>query len=307
MQEKINQRRVISLSVLIVLTALAYIFISRKDEQEAVDKGLFKTESLKSINRVELMSTSDTVNLTFSGSRWMVNDKFIADGSLIEVLFATLQQAEPKRPVATALEDSIASELKRNGVKVSLFEGQSLKRTFYAGGNRSKTQAYFFDPNTEQAYVMVIPGYRVYVSGIFELSTNGFRDKYVFNFNWRNFKSLEVDFPMDPKANFSVAMEDGLFQVVGLNETDTARLNTYLDNVSLLTVDEFASQSIDSLATQTPVMTIVIKDAANRTYQLEVLSDYSQGTAVRVNGDLAFIDPRRIKPILRKKSFFAKE
>ncbi len=42
---------------------------------------------------------------------------------------------------------------------------------------------------------MNIPGYRVYVSGIFELDESGWREKRVFAFNWQNFQKLDAHFP----------------------------------------------------------------------------------------------------------------
>src|SRR5690349_16441857 len=98
--------------------------------------------------------------------------------NLISVLFCTIQQTWPKRKVTSQIEESIKTQVKNNGVKVSLFAGQSLEKTFYAGGNANKTQAYFIDTETDEIYIMEIPGYRVYVSGILELDESGWRDKY---------------------------------------------------------------------------------------------------------------------------------
>ena len=50
------------------------------------------------------------VTLKYNGSRWKVNDEFNADPIMIDVLFATLQQAEPRRPLAASLKDSVAEE-----------------------------------------------------------------------------------------------------------------------------------------------------------------------------------------------------
>jgi hypothetical protein len=69
--------------------------------------------------------------------------------------------------VAESLRDSIAAVLDTNGVVVKLYEGDNLLKEFIAGGNATKTQAYFKYPEEEDSYVMVIPGYRVYAAGIF--------------------------------------------------------------------------------------------------------------------------------------------
>ena len=214
----------------------------------------FQVQDLGAVSRVRLTSDSTEVSLSYDGARWRVNDTVTADADLISVLFATLQQATPKRGVARAHQDSIFQHLKSSGVTVSLFDGQELVKRFVAGGNASKTQAYFGDPETGEVFVMSIPGYRVYVSGILELGKDGWRDKFVFNFNWRNFKRLEATWPDLPSDNFAVSMQRGSFGIEGMPEADTAKLNTFLDNVSLLTVDEYFSAPalIDSLRGSEP-------------------------------------------------------
>ena len=99
------------------------------------------------------------------------------------------------------MQDSVAMVMDSQGVKISLYHTDELLQEFLAGGNSAKTQAYFKKPSEKESFLMDIPGYRVYASGIFELEENGWRDKYVFNFNWRNFQSLKSVFPDNQKNN----------------------------------------------------------------------------------------------------------
>ena len=84
------------------MTAIVY-YLSRSDGAVEIDKNLFKNYDLKSINEVILESQKGKVELKFNGAKWEVNNQFDADPSMVEVLFATLQQAEPKRPLATSI------------------------------------------------------------------------------------------------------------------------------------------------------------------------------------------------------------
>ena len=129
---------------------------------------------------------------------------------MIDVLFATLQQAIPRKPVAAALSDSVSQYLQKDGVNVSLFADGNLEKSFFAGGNLQKTTAYFQLPGSVP-YTMVIPGYRVYTSGIFELKASGWKQKYVFGFNWRNFQRLEAEFPANHGYDFKVIMNKEFF------------------------------------------------------------------------------------------------
>ena len=135
MQEKRNIRLLILLGVLTLITVAVYFSIANADEI-VVDKNVFKVENLKAIDRVVLTKGAATTELQFNGARWRVNDQ-LANTDMVDVLFATLQQAEPKRPVASQMVDSVNALLSNQGVKVRLFEGQSLQKEFIAGGNAS--------------------------------------------------------------------------------------------------------------------------------------------------------------------------
>src|SRR5690606_24902587 len=218
-----------------------------------------------------LESPGGKIKLSYTGSRWMVNGEYPADRDMIRVLFATLQKAEPKRPVATSLQDSISDYLGKSGVKISLLMKSEGVENFIVGGNERKTETYFKKVTEDVPYVMTIPGYRVYVGGIFELDENGWRDKYVFNFNWRNFSKLEVQF-RKPGDNFTVTMDEGGVHMKELALPDTAKLNTFMDQISLLTVTEYLASTpqLDSLATTDPLIQFMITDIGGKQYELSM-------------------------------------
>ena len=310
MQELKNKRRFILLAVLTTATLFAFWWIQPENRLD-VDTDIFHVADLNVISKVEMVSDTGTVTISYNGSRWRVNERYDADDNMVSVLFATLQQARPRREVAGIRKDSIFRELSASGVTVSLFEGAELRKRFIAGGNPSKTQALFADPDTGKVYVVTIPGYRVYVSGILELDERSWRNKFVFGFNWRNFKSLEATFPKKPSENFTVAMDRNHFGIQGLPEADTAKLNTFLDDVSLLTVDEFISEPglRDSLRNVTPEMSMLIRDIGNRTYRLQL---FNSNETTLVSGILqdsqpVIFDRRKIQRLLKPKSFFNKK
>ena len=310
MRKSKNRIRFVLLVVLTTITLLVFWWIQPENRLD-VDENIFRVEALDAVDRVELSTDSSNVTLAFSGNQWRVNDQYVADGSMIRVLFATLQQAQPKRALPESQRDSVFSRLSDSGVKVSLFQGQELKREFFAGGNAARSQAFFADPSTEQVYVMAIPGYRVYVSGILELEEAGWRDKYVFGFNWENFRSLEAMFPGRKAENFTVAMTRNFFGIEGMPEADTSKLNNFLDDVSLLTVEEYLSEPelSDSLQRRQPQLEIRVKDVGNRTYRLRM---FDFGPRQEIYGlmqdsQVALFNRRKFAALLKPRSFFRKK
>jgi hypothetical protein len=294
----------VSLSLITVLIA----FI-QAEPRTSVDKNKFKILQPDNINEVVLESPDKKVVLNYTNAGWKVNDKYAADGNMIRVLFATLMQNEVKRPVPRALKDSAAASLARNGVTVTLRANGEILKRFVAGGNKTKSQAYFMEEGSDEIFLMAIPGYRVYVSGIYELGVNGYRNKYVFNFKWENFTGLEVAFPSRPVDNFSVSLQKNYFTIRDLPKVDTARLRAFLDDASVLTVEEFASyDSFDTVRSGPAIIQITVFDVAGRKYPLKIYKGEKNGLIPGMAGsEPAYFRPERIRPILRPKSFFVKK
>jgi len=308
MQARRNKVLMVTLVVLVALSA-GVLLLRGTGESVAHDKNIFKDFDVQSIDRVDLKSPRQQNTLKYDGSRWTVNDQYAADPAMIEVLFATLLQAEPRRPVPAARQDSVATLLRKDGVQVTLHAGNKVLATFSAGGNVAKSQAWFLREDQKIPYVMAIPGYRVYVSGVFELSESGWRDKRIFAFNWRlNFQELETKYFRNKEDNFRVSLKDQLLTVQGMNVVDSSRLNQYLNDVSQLSADEFvaANASLDSLSKTQPVMSVAVRDVG-RTYSLNLFpyADKQGRVAGLLNGtQWAMFNRHAVTSISRPRRFF---
>jgi len=291
------------LAGLVIANAL-FFFWAGRDNREAVDQNVFVVSELEKVNRVEIEYQGETTRLSFNGARWLVNDKYNADADMIKVLFATIAQARPKRTLPQAMKDSVQAVLKADGRRMKLFSEEEIVADFIAGGNEAKTQAWFMEPATGDVYVMNIPGYRVYVSGIFELSDREWRSKYIFDFNWRNFQGIAVEFPGKSADDFEVVQDKSMFIVKGI-QTDTSKLNPYLDQLSALTADQVGENlNIDS-ASAIPIMRIKVMDIAGRVYPVNIYPRDSAGfPGLTSRTDLVRFDPRRISPLLKPKTWF---
>jgi len=299
----------ITLTVLVAIGTAIQFFRSGREES-FVDPTLFKTEGLGKIDSVTLESKKGTIRLGYTQTGWKINGQYAADRQLITVLFATLEQVVPKRPVAAVATDSVNAMLDTAGVSVSLFENRVLKKHFVAGGDAQHKQAWFRLERNTPAYVVTIPGYRVYVSQIFGLDVNGWRDKRIFDFNWRNFKSLSASFTNDPSSDFKIEHNSRFFDIAGA-PGDTSKVNSYLDELSLLRADQIISRGestrYDSLASTRPVVKLEIADIAGRKYELVLFGSIPGDPFVlgmAHEDDLVLFSRDQLKSIFVRRQFF---
>jgi hypothetical protein len=120
-----------------------------------------------------------------------------------------------------------------------------------------------------------------------------------------------MSFSKKPSDDFVVAMDDSYFSVQGLTQVDTTKLNDFLNNVSLLTVDDYIAPnpSFDSLAKVGPLVTILVKDIARKEYLLQLYPPGSKSKQYPglINGtQWALFQENKITGIVRPRNFFTK-
>jgi hypothetical protein len=310
-QAKKNITLLISLGVLCLVSLGLYWGSNAVTEH--IDPTLFRLQDSKAVNKVVFKSDTSRIELEFNNNKWTVNKTFDADRDLVDVLFATVAQAIPKREAAASIRDSVARESKQQGVKVEFYVGSAVDRTFWVWGDEAQGVTYFIDNEGNTPYVMVIPGYRVFVAGIFTQGETMWRDKRIFNFNWRNFTGLTASFPNDPKQNFSVAMAERFFSIEGMTNIDTTALNNYLDAVSLIEADAFyspgQSTQYDSLLKTKPIIRIDAKELSDEQHTLEVfgIAKDERNALARWGEDYVWFDRRNIMQLYKKRKDFEKQ
>lgn len=304
-QERYNKFQGLTFIALLLTIVAALFLFNNGHNNRGVNKDVFRFPGLDEVDKIVLQS-DDTVALSFNGTYWMVNEKYRADNDMIRVLFATLAQAEPRRAVTGEKHDSIALHLDSTATLVSLQAKDQVTGQFEAGGNPAKTLAYF--RKGEEIYIMHIPGYRVYVSGILELDEGGFRDKYVFGFRWENFKGLKAVFPANPESNFDVEMIKDFFTIKQNPAADTTKVYNFLDEVARLTVDAYPKELPEGVRESTPMMELTVEDIASRKYTLVLFPGKDKhAIPALVNGEPALFNFEKVRPIIRPRNFFTKK
>src|SRR5258708_14821 len=310
MQKRKNIRLLLSLIAMILLIVVFFV-LSNSKNNSSIDKAIFQIANLEKVERITIQSSKEKIELKFNGTKWLVNGTYEADRQMITVLFAALKQVEAKRKVASSIQDSVKTEINKNGIKVSCYEGEALAKEFWSEGNLLKSETYF-QLSDGIPYVVTIPGYRVYVASVFEVPTNNWRDKRVFNFNWQNFKSLEAVFPADQKQNFKASFQNKFFGIEGIS-ADTTKLNNFLDAVSLLRADRILTndqaKADDSLTSHPPFETITIQDIARHNFELKVfpIQKGKSTVIVKKNEELIELNPFALREIFRQRFFFKQQ
>lgn len=259
---KVKKLGAIFISLLILSVILH--FAGKKKTISATNKALFSIADTTQIQSLNINADGQNIAVVRGENQWMLNDKYKADPQLIYLFQRILQAVETQRPVSQSNFDVIRSELETTGQKVEITMADGSTRTFYVGGSQAKTTAYFANEDLSQIFIVVIPGYKTYVSGIFELTLNQWRDRTLFNSSWRTLQNLNIDYNQQNKQDLDISFDGQFLSVKDVNNLDTAAMMNYLQPLENFQLNDYLEQGsfprYDSLLATTPLAKITVRD-----------------------------------------------
>ncbi len=210
---------------------------------------VFFTSSTGTFSRTEksVIAVADTsvvasVKLTRAGAEnwlqrnregWTLNKEFETDPGYVRILLAVMNRVAVKRQLGVTQIEELRSRLEADAVFVEL---EDLDRSFYVLGNRTYTKTFFLESDLETGYEVEIPGYRDFVGGIFQLTTDQWRDRLIFRGNFRTIDQIEVR--RNDERILKAGLKDGFFAIEGLTSYDTLALVNYLNGFNYLQANE---------------------------------------------------------------------
>lgn len=255
------------LIIFLVLTGIFGLLLNQKATTSSleVEETLFAVEDTTSIQRIELQQQGgDMQVLKRQQGYWELNNAYRADPQLMALLMSVLHNVEVKRPVASNQQQGVEQSLLENGSQVRIYDREGLLQEFYAGGNEQEQISYFMKNGT--AYVMELPGYANYISGIFSLNEGNLRNRTLFASNYLNLQEIKVEYPQ-AEQDVRIEYDGKRLQVEGVPQPDSTQLLGFLSLFENLQAVGFVNArefpDLDSLMQQDPIANIIVTDLQN--------------------------------------------
>lgn len=300
--EYVKQIRWLLFSLLVLVVASIWYAATTRWERRGPEP-LFNFTQMP--DSIWLSHHKGMIRLVHTPAGWRVNG-LPANNNRVAVLLAALQQSVSRRPVARKQADSLSRMLALEGAEVQVF-AEKKPVVFRVGGHEGSMKT-FVEKNNQQVVEVTIPGYRVFVAGIFLLPETEWIDPRIFNFNWRNFRSLSARFFDNPADSFTVTF-NGRYFALQETATDTARLNTYLDEISLLEADRFYPFRTlpDSLANSALMGEISVSLVSGSTLSLRLFRVDNRLLGVSNHLPVAVFAGKKVTLLNRRRNWFVQQ
>ena len=192
---------------------------------------------------------------------WKINNKFPSDPNLRKMLFTVSKRVKVSRALTGNEKSQLLERNEEMGTSVTLtVDGQ--ERFYSVVGNANKTKTYFIQ--NQEVYQVDIPGYQDFLASIYELKRDQWRDRLVFNGNWRTIQKMEVVYPDKSDNNLLIRFKETFYEVDGLDQIDSSAVVAYLNQFEYLQANERISPgfsaAFDSLSQTSPEVIISLSD-----------------------------------------------
>ena len=153
-----------------------------------------------------------TVTLTRDNKvKWLVGGKYEVQPDMIKTLLETINQVELKFRLPRNAVESVVKDIATEGIKVEIYSksGKAL-RTYYVGGSTSDDRGTFMMmENSNEPYVMHIPGFQGMLRPRFQMEEQDWRDRFVFKLQPQDIQIVSINYPNQQAKSFTLTREGG--------------------------------------------------------------------------------------------------
>ncbi|MAJ51415.1 MAG: hypothetical protein CMB82_07370 [Flammeovirgaceae bacterium] len=241
---------------------------------------------------------------------WKINNEFPSDPNLRKMLFTVYKRIKVARALTGDEKNQLLKRNEKIGTSVTLtVEGR--EQSYSVVGNANKTKTYFVQ--NQEVYQVDIPGYRDFLASIYELKRDQWRDRLIFNGNWRTIQKIEVVYPEKSDKNLLIRFEETFYEVNGLDQIDSSAVVAYLNQFEFLQANERISPgfstAFDSLSQTSPEVIISIWDIKYKLpIEIRIFPQLS-GQSIRLimdqNNELMVFESKRILTYYKSRADFA--
>ena len=259
------------------LLAVVAVWLIMRSQSGTVKEELrdFAVKDTGAVTKIFLADRADrTIELEREGNRWHLNKKYYARRDAVKILLETLKNISVKSMVAKQSYNTIIKQLSTSGIKCEIYMNGKQKpdKVIYVGSETPDTKGTFMMlENSSVPFVTEIPGFEGYLTPRFFLNEQEWRDKTVFDVNYKDIRSVQAVYHPDSMRSFRIDFDsENKFSVSSpvtgqkLQRPDTAAVVNYLSQFEYLNFEffDFMMKQVqrDSMLALPPVCLFTLTD-----------------------------------------------
>ncbi len=230
-----KKSRIYLLTVLLLVLVAAVLIITKSSQSTMGDEGDFSISDTSTVTKIFLADKKNNTVLLVkqANGQWLLNNQYNASAYSINVFLKTAMSVEVKSPVAKEAHSNIVKLLATSSTKVEIYQTayrvdlwgkiqwfpyEKLTRVYYVGGaTQDNMGTFMLMDGSETPYIVYIPGFNGYLSTRYSPLEMDWRDHMVYNYKYKDIKSIKLEFPETPEQSFVATKTSNRdFQILAL-------------------------------------------------------------------------------------------
>mgnify|MGYP000854860585 CR=1 FL=1 len=300
--KKKNSILYIIFGIIVIISAILFL----KNNKSTIKKELrdFAYEDTASVNKIFLADKNNNTILLerINGNTWRVNNKFIARNDAIRNLLDIIASVQVKSPVPKSAFENVTKFLATRSVKVEIYANNDKVKTYYVGpATPDNLGTYMILENSSVPFITHKPGFNGYLTVRYFVNEQEWRDVSLFPIPINSFYSLNIIYPENPLASFTIIRKSAReYKLVNNQQQPIQVFDTLLAKETVLSaikakvdswVNDMPQARIDSLKKAKPLAVLNIKTVKGEKYTLNLYRMPNVKSYVDNSGEAMSFDP----------------
>ena len=327
------RRETFILMSVFVLLGAGFLFLQLKNKPLVDPDRTFHIEDKRRVHEVFITHRDgEQVKLSRKGTSWLLNERFPVNPNVMENVLDAIARIQIKYVPPQAAVPAIINDLAKNGIRVEIFDRNHEKiMGYYVGGSTvDERGTHIIRENSDLPMIGELAGWEGNLRFRFRMRGNEWRDKTIFQYKVNELKSVQMIYPKQQLASFTLSQQNGSFQLESSStpkkivKIANARGIAYLSGFEKLGAEAFETGNPyrDSIENSLPFVTITLQEKKGTQRTLKVWPIYplqssdegvvfrnENGTVERYfageeNGEFYLIQDRVFRKIFRGFDFF---
>lgn len=232
-------KTLVYLAILALLGFGVYYFLfSNHGNVYSESEAGFKVQDTASIGRIFIVSNDgESVLVERTDSGWVLNKRYKALQSTLNLLMNTFATQAALYPVTQAARENAIRTMATEGIKVELYKrtGEKMKVFYVGGASVNNTGTNMLMEGAKVPYVVQVPGFIGYITARYTTRLTDWRDRTVFNIPPQEIKTISLHYADKPVNSFDISVNGDSVDVKadeaimkGLDGLNSRRARLYL-------------------------------------------------------------------------------
>jgi len=270
-------KRTILISLVISLAAMAWYFTDRRNHVVSSSDFIIRDTSI--VDKIIFEKDNNVLKLSRYNRAWMVNDTFQLNKALVKRFLRVFGNLNLVMPISNKAKDTIINNLKIEGLKISVYSGNSLQKEYLLGSlNDSKSGNIIF-LNDDFLAIINSTGLVQDLNSVVSMNSLFWRNRLIFSKKAKRIIRVIHDNKRNIEKSYHIKSENRVLELfnhenVQIKSFDTSAIKRYLSyfqNIGFNRIENSLSRAQkDSIIKHNWAHKIVLVDESNINYELNL-------------------------------------